>query len=147
MSSKDCLIVSGLYCLARGIQSNDLPPTHRETHSFHPGPYFTSLQCECTVCVSVSVWVLLCKHTFMCINVSVYICALSEGDIGCLQSVRSMTALFSVYIFTTSCFHSPSSLPAICTQTSSVHVLSPSRLLEKQLEQPSSFHSFFYVEC
>ncbi len=74
MSSKDCLIVSGLYCLARGMQSNDLPPTHRETHSFHLGPYFTSLQCEHTVCVCVC----LCGdcfalHTFMCINVSVCI--------------------------------------------------------------------------
>lgn len=86
MSSKDCLIVSGLYCLTGGMQSNDLPPTHRETHSFQPGPYFTRLQCEC-MCVC---WGggFLCKHTFMCINVSEYVCALSEVDIGCLQSVR-----------------------------------------------------------
>ena len=67
MSSKDCLIVSALYCLARGMQSNDLPPTHRGTHSFHPGPYFTRLQCEheC-VCVCVGVF---CKHScvIMCL--------------------------------------------------------------------------------
>ena len=29
--------VCGLYCLARGMQSNDLPPPHREGHSFHLG--------------------------------------------------------------------------------------------------------------
>lgn len=86
MSSKDCLIVSALYCLARGMQSNDLPPTHRGTHSFHPGPYFTRLQCEC-VCLCVGA-----LQTFMCINVSVYVCSLSEADISCLQSVHSMTA-------------------------------------------------------
>lgn len=65
MSSKDCLIVSRLYCLARGMQSNDLPQTHRESHSLHPGPYFTRLQCELTVCLCVSVWEVLREHAFM----------------------------------------------------------------------------------
>lgn len=68
MSSKDRLIVSGLYCLARGMQSNDLPTTHRETHSFHPRPYFTRLQCECT-CVCTG----FVSDTFTRINASIYL--------------------------------------------------------------------------
>lgn len=49
VSSKDCPIVSGLYRLTRGMQSNNPPTTHRESHSFHPGLYFTRLWPHCTV--------------------------------------------------------------------------------------------------
>lgn len=40
-SSKDCLIVSGLYCLARGIQSNDLPPTQSSVALSNEDPFIS----------------------------------------------------------------------------------------------------------
>lgn len=60
---------------------------------------------------------LLCKHTLMCINLSVqYMFAPSLK-----QTLDvSMTALSSVYTLNTSCYHYFSPLLAMCTQTSSV---------------------------
>lgn len=68
-NSKDCLIVSKLYCLVRRMQNNDLPPTHRESHSFQPRPYFRGLHgTSMFVCVCGG---LQCKHKSDCLYIYV----------------------------------------------------------------------------
>lgn len=98
MSSKDCVIVSGLHCFTAGTQSNDLPPAHRKAHSFHPGPYFTSLHCQYTVSVSGH---LVGKPS--CASMTACICLFTQVTISCLQSVHCVSAPFSVD--TLPCFH------------------------------------------
>lgn len=147
VSSKDCVIVSGLHCFTGGTQSNDLPPTHRKAHSFHPGPYFTSLHCQHTVCVRARA----CMRLSVCgllvgapsrASMSACICLLTEVTISCPQSVHCVSAPFSVD--TLPCL-SPRQRRRVCVCVLSVRVFYRRQdILENTPERPSPSPLFMW---